>query len=410
MDFIDLQRIDVDNAFYDWDSVKMAKRVGSIPEKFAPYFADRCECGSENIIRSSLTEITCCNPRCIIKEGYALAEMLTRFGVKGLKEATCVKIYNALKQEDAARKERGENGILMSDSYVSVLNVSFSDYPVDLRSSAKGVEFFQACVHILEGTYTFPQIISNLAIPSIGSNANRLFKGISSATVLRDEVSKAGSFNNFCAQRGSKSPMVVFNLRNSILDIITADVIFRNSMKFEGLIKLNVCMTGACTLNGLRTTKEKFIATCNEMCVDESGRSVFELKMTTAIETNPFILYSKPSGDRKFVAGTRRGRITDVFGEHEVLMKTDKFYNWLKEVMEQWNKLTEIPSKATLQKILVDSMLKIQLMDKAQGSAQNSTMISPPTSQTTASQEVATASQEASTASQEVATMNAFSS
>ena len=169
-------------------------------------------------------------------------------------------------------------------------------------------------------------------------------------------------------------------------------------------------MTGACTLNGLRTTKEKFIATCNELCMDKSGRSVFEIKMTTAIETNPFILYSKPSGDRKFVAGTRRGRITDVFGEHEVLMKTDKFYNWLKEVMEQWNKLTEIPSKATLQKILVDSMLKIQLMDKAQGSAQNSTMISPPTSQTTVSQGVATASQEASTASQGVATMNAFSS
>ena len=59
MDYFDLKREDGEDAFIGWEPVNVAKEVGDIPEKFHPYFADQCDCGSENIIKMNLSTVTC---------------------------------------------------------------------------------------------------------------------------------------------------------------------------------------------------------------------------------------------------------------------------------------------------------------------------------------------------------------
>lgn len=365
----ELSEIDHERAYSGWMTVKEAKLIGDIPEKYAPYFEDYCTCGSENIIKHGLTMMTCADPKCPIKQGYAISEMLARFGVKGLKEATCSKIYSAFMEKNKQKP------FLKFNSFVELLAVPWEEYPISIRTTAKGAEFYQACQRIKTKTLTFGQLVSTLAIPSLGNDAEKLMEGISNVEEMLLKMKEEGSVQAFCYRRGFKAPMVAFNLRNSVYDILAANLIFNGAIRQEGCLKINVCMTGAMSFRGSRTTKERFLNDCNELCIDKDGVPLIELKMTSAIESNPFILYSRESGDRKFVAGTRRGIITDEFGTHSVLMKTDDFYAYLERVMIRWNqeKTTDQTKNLNLlMTILMESMNSVEKSEQqlAQSEAQ----------------------------------------
>lgn len=340
MDYLDLKKVDFEDAFIGWEPVKTAKEVGDIPEQFHAYFADRCECGSENIIKMNLRTVTCCDPKCPIKNGFALAEMFTRFGVKGLQEASCRAIYEELLQENERRKRNGDEGILLSDSYVSVLGISWDNYPASLKMTAKGIDFFTACCRIVEKKMTFPKMVSMLAIPTLGAEAEDLLRGISDVNQLLDMIEKRGSVKSFCDARGFHSEMTAFYFRNAMVDITTANILLRRTLRPEGGIKISVCMTGAITFRGNKTTKERYLQECNDLCYVE-GVQILEVKMNAAMESNPFILYARTSSDRKFIAGKSRGVVTDDFGEHPVLMHVDTFYLFLERVIQKWKEATK---------------------------------------------------------------------
>jgi hypothetical protein len=337
MTFEELRENDKEQAFFEWVSVTVAKRAGDIPQKYWSYFEDTCECGSDNIIKNNLKAMSCCDPKCFIKQGYAIAELLTRFGVKGLKEATCRKIYTEFKRQDQKLKESGKEGLLISDSYVAAIAVPWDRYPDEIARTVAGSDFYHACLEIVTKPVTFPKLVSKLAIPSIGSSADRLVSGIRNFDELFQTIKDEGGVAAFCSRRGFYSNLVHYNFRISLFDIATADRIFKRAVKPEGCLKLNVCMTGMIYLNGTRLTKEKYLAQCNKLCFVDNIQLV-ELNMTSAKETNPFILYSRESGDAKFVAGRARGVTEDdLFGQHPVLMHTDLFYKFLEKVVSTWN-------------------------------------------------------------------------
>ncbi len=362
MTFKELQSLDVENAYWNWKSVKHAKYVLDIPERFHEYFDDYCECGSENIVKAGLRMMTCCDPKCPIKQGFAIAEMLTRLGAKGLQEATCGKIYRAMKAENDRRLADGREPILCSGSYVAVLAVPWSKYPISVAETAKGLEFYQACMQALQKRMTFPQLVSMLAIPGLGADAETLFAGLNSVREFALSVQKCGSVKKFCDSRGFHSEMIAFNVHNAAEDIYTANRLFMNSMRMQGSFTISVCMTGAITFRGTKITKEKYLAACNQLCANGAA-ALFEVKMNAAIESNSFILYSSPSTDRKFLAGKSRGVITDQFGTHPVLMHVDDFYSYLERVMEKWNQrdqnLTLEETSKNLKLWLVEEMGKV---------------------------------------------------
>lgn len=320
----------------DWISVKDAKDCGLIPEAFHNIFKDTCECGSDFIITPNLKTEMCCDPRCFIKTSYQLAEMFSRSGVDGLGYSSCNTVYRALLNHDKALKERGEEGLFRFHTYTEVLLVPWDKYPMSIKSTVVGSEFYSACLRVRSQPVTFPQLVSKLGLASIGSNANKIFDGVNSFAEWKHAVETAGGIAQFCYRQGVYAPDVILSVVNSIEDIAIAE--HACALRQSGLLQFKVCITGAVRVNGVSYTKAKFIEACNDLCVDSEGTRLLELSNMSGAATPPFVLYSAQSGSAKYNTGASRGKITDEFGTHDVLMTTTDFYNWLKASIDTWNK------------------------------------------------------------------------
>ena len=326
------------NAYSDWCSVKDAKELGLIPAPWHDVFKDECECGSENIIAPDLKRWMCCDPHCHIKESYKIAEMFSRAGILGLGYAKCNDVYNALIQEDKNLKAAGKPGLFKFNVYTEVLLIPPDKYPLHVQATSAGYDFSRACYTIISKQMTFPQMVQLLGLAGLGSKADKLLEGVNSFTELKDTVNRAGGILPFCAQRGTSSCEMAFNLATAIEEIAVADFACKGSRRQVGMLHLSVCMTGRVAVHGERMTKERFIEACNDLCTDDNGARLLELKNTSGPVTVPFVLYTNASSDHKFNVGASRGVETDDFGKHSVLMTETDFYDWLKGAMQIWNK------------------------------------------------------------------------
>lgn len=320
------------NEFY---TVAEAKKVGIIPASFAQYIDDYCECGSENIIKGSRTQLLCCDPMCAIKQGYKLSAMFSKFGIDGVGPETCKKVYRELHAYNASIVSTGGKPILQTKYHLEILTVPWEKYPISLRNVA-GSLFYSGCQKILQTTVTFPKLLGMLGLRGLGGNTEKLFRGLNSFADLKKEITEKGSLEAFCADRGFYSAQILFDIRTAFVDIQIADKLFANSMRSVGLKELNICITGNIKLKGNSIKKSDFINLLNQMCTLENGTQIFEVKMTSAVEHNPFVLYSTPSNSIKFVKGQRRADVTDVFGTHKVLMTVDDFYDLFERKIKEW--------------------------------------------------------------------------
>ena len=324
-------------AYVGWDTIANLKQDGEIPVKFHEVFDDFCECGSENIMAPNLRREMCCDPRCPIKEAHKLAEMFSRFGIKGLGYNNCRKIYSALRTYDKLLKEAGKEGLFQFNTYVEVLLIPFDKYPTSISDTVVANDFFRACLTIRQQNITFPQLISCLGLTGLGSNAETLFDGIDSFAQLNEAVKSAGDVISFCLQRGVHSNEIMYNVASALEDIAVAEYACFQSLRKSGLNKLSVCITGSVVCNGIRMTKTKFIEECNKVCTDKNGVPLMEFKNSSGPATVPFVLYTTASGSTKYNTGKSRGWIHDEFGRHSVLMTCSEFYNSLKGAIDEWN-------------------------------------------------------------------------
>ena len=131
-------------AFSYFMTVEEAKRFGTIPKEYWDYFPNKCECGSENILTGSLQQPQCCNPKCFIKQGYALSELLTRFKCKGLGPARCIEIVKTLAPQ------------FKYNSYIEILDMRQEDFPSALAQKAYSIDLLRAIGKIRSKKITFP--------------------------------------------------------------------------------------------------------------------------------------------------------------------------------------------------------------------------------------------------------------
>lgn len=343
-----------------WMTVEDAKTVGKIPPEFHDLFENDCECGSENIIAPNLKRETCCDPNCRIKIGFRIAEMFSRMGVKGLGYATCAKIYKELLDYDKNLKNQGREGIFKFGVYTEILLLELKDFPICISSTAAGSDFISACYQIRSTVMTFPQLVSSLGIPTLGSNAEKLFAGINCYTELQNIIEKEG-INLFCMNRGVHSMDVMFNLAINLKAIAVADFACQRALRFRGLQEFAVCITGRVVCDGKSMTKKEFITLCNQICTDDKKVQLFEFSNKSGAVTVPFVLYSFPSGTEKYNTGLRRGIVRDEFGEHKALMTTTDFITFLKGAMTEWNKrLSTTPAEQLdCYKIFAETLMKM---------------------------------------------------
>lgn len=328
------------SAYIDWESVHDAKQSGLIPEAYHAYFPDLCECGSENMIKNNLKQITCCNPKCYQKEACQMSEFMTRSNIDGFGDATCMSILEQFRDADERKSRLGEKTLFPTGGFLDIFAVPEEMWPLSVGSALER-NFAAAIERLKSENITFPELISRLGIGSLGGNALKIFDGISCAKELANSIEENGGVRFFCYTRGVYAPEVINNIYESLIDIANAERIFHTAIRHQGLVSLNVCITGSSALRGNSLTKTQLIDVFNRASIGSSGIQYFEFHMCTALQSAPFILYTVPSGTAKFRAGEARGNIVDEFGEHSVLMQIDDFYDLLRKHVSELDEEVE---------------------------------------------------------------------
>lgn len=313
---------EVFNAYHTFDdfvTVEEAKRIGIIPPALVRndsgdlnIFPDRCVCGSQNIISRNLKRAMCCNPRCKIKLGYALAELFSRFGVKGIGDKTCLKMIDGVYDK------------LTYKSHLEVFLMPYSKYPASLYGTVAGDSIYAACINIRQHSMTFAGMISMIGLPELNTSAGDIFRGINSFTQLYNEMKQAGGVARYCSNRGVYDPNKIYWLYTSLADIMIAEKIFPK-LRNEGIRKIRICITGMVSINGNRVTKKEFVDFCNKVACYDDGTQLFEIENTSAKESCLYVVADYPSTTSKYLAGAARG----------VIITADGFITKIKEAVSK---------------------------------------------------------------------------
>lgn len=402
MTFSEMRRMyDKFHAFDDYITVESAKSLEIIPRAWHPYFPDKCKCGSENIVTMSLSSIMCTDPRCPCKQALGLAELFSRFGCVGVGEATCQELYGLVHNLNDTEISKGRTPILSSNSYIEIIGIDLDILPISYRMSAKFDVLIQNISAILQASYTFPDLVSRLGLPEMGSSAFKLFADINSFDELIQAITSEGGISAFCNNRHCYDAMKKFYLNISLEDIGVAVCLFGQTLRKAGKLVEEICITGSCYVSGTRMTKKSFIDLCNrhgfsrpiaELVasvididaiysveivrmlnknynlgldeIEQSGErvldtlkknnsmcvSVIEIQMSSAKMSVPYIVADVPSSSSKYLAGLSRGIERNSDGsERKVLITSDEYLktidsrvsNWEREVAENCRNLIE---------------------------------------------------------------------
>lgn len=406
-----VNKYDSFGAYSDFMTIEHANTIGLYPAHFNGTFPEKCSCGSDMIINVSMTKLTCCDPRCRIKQALALSELFSRFNYKGVADAVCTSIYNTLQFIDKEAKNRGEAGLFSTDSYLEVLLLDESKIPYSIKSTAAGEEFLNGIKYMRSQVLTFPEMVSKLGLPEFDTTAYKLFSDFSSIDELLAAIRSENGVNNFCENRGVHALQKKFWLYASLQDIFVASVVFQNNLRRQGLSSLNICITGSLTMNNSRVTKSEFINICNEYgftrCITDilqdalssyaqltaeqmekiskligyninynnedtistkkllenlqanelPSIQLYEVRMTTAKKSVPYIVADTPSNSAKYLEGLRRGEEYDEDGiKHKVLVSSkemlaiikDKVNLYEKELIQQCQNLLKTTQDMTI--------------------------------------------------------------
>ncbi len=401
------------NAFHDFTTVEEAESCDLIPKEYVGVFPKYCTCGSEMLINYARTRITCCDPRCYVKQGLALSELFKRFNYKGIADATCADVYSMLMNVHKEKLAETGKGIFISNSYVEILALPVDVYPKYFTQSAIGLEFLNGVHYIKQQTLTFSQMVSLLGLPEFDSTAYKLFNDINSAEELINIIKSEGGVANFCDRRGVYSLQKKYWLLASIDDIVIGSYIFADKMKMQSLQTLEICITGSLQFGGTRVTKNDFISICNEkgvsrpiadllgdvfegtstitlgqlkqlnsllngdlvpageqkdcytsedvinhvLSLNYPGVPVLNIRMTTAKKSVPYILADYPSNSAKYLEGLRRGEEYDGAGnKHKVLVTSTEFLDIVINEVHKWEE--ELINKC--KKTLTESLTMMQ--------------------------------------------------
>lgn len=308
----ELRRQDSYGAFADFITVSQAKEINLIPEEYHKSFDDNCKCGSEMIIKNTLTEIQCCDPRCSIKLGYALAELFSRFGCKGMGEETCKSIV---------RQKRSD---LKIPSHIELLTMLPDDYP-EVLYGAKQFDYVTAKEQIMSRKMSFGEMISLIAIPEFHEDAKKIFSKYNSLREVVEEIKAHKYMQDWFATKGVYSTMKLFYFSTFIRDIALAETIFFDNLRAVGMIKLPIVVTGRLSLDGVRMSEAEFIELCNNVVTLENGTRLLEISSVSAVNSVPFIVADFETTNRKYLIGKERG----------VLITSKQFIDYLKERVEE---------------------------------------------------------------------------
>lgn len=329
----ELKQFDIGNAYLGYMTVAEACEYGKFDSYYKDIFKTHCKCGAERIINGDLTDLTCCDPYCYLKQGYQLSKIYSRFSCQDIAENTCIDIAEYFK----------DSGIR---SAVELLNKEDGGLKLKIGSHRYS-KYKQAFDKITKSHLTFSEYCSKMGIPYFEKTIKNVLRNFSNVNELLDYLVKVDltSFMHSCGVYDCKKISSFFF---HLDDIFYISYYFNEFMEAPALHEITVCMTGYPNFkNGFITSKGKFIDYMNETSVAYDGTPLFRFNRTDGVKTAPFVLADEPSTHYKFVEGYRRQRELDERRQymdeevsndtHDILMTTNDFYDYIQSLIKEYN-------------------------------------------------------------------------
>lgn len=295
-------------AFENWAVVKDCPKDSPVWD----YIPTTCECGSDFIISMpDKTQLTCSNPYCYVKMGYALAYFISSLGFSGMGEKSTLALIRD-------NKDKFE--------YLSFLS-AFLLEPEDIYKSLgehRGNLFLSIRDSIKGKRWKMKDIIPALGIPGIGKRS-KIFDVVQTpqgllSVILEDRLDELLSFI------GSTSQMLRTQLEWHKVDILILYDKIAPLAALPAKKQLYIAITGSVSVKGVPLSRTEFINKISEDFRDPKDDSpVFELIETKAKSKLDCVIADFPSGHSKYIIGKELG----------ILKTADEFYSELESTYKE---------------------------------------------------------------------------
>lgn len=320
----ELRDNDYENCYADYVTVREGFEKGIIPQDYREFIKDKCECGSENIVKKSLTEVTCCNPKCWIKVGYQLADIYKKYSCDGIGKKTCLDISQCMLEHT------------QYNSVVELMYMHLTPYSYYLQGD-RLFKYEVAFNKIKNTTTTYAELMSNLCIPGIDNVMKEILKDYNSTEELTQEIKRFGGVPLFMESKGIHDRKAWFNFRQAIVDFTVAEYYLSDGFIPPAVQEVRICITGTVSLNGSRIKKADYIKLLNLSSIADDGIRLFNIEMNQAMRTNSWVIADYPSNTEKYIAGAERG----------VIVSAQDFYDTVVSVVKEYNEKQQLDLEVT---------------------------------------------------------------
>lgn len=314
---------DVALAYYqEFMTVEQAYTRGDIPESYRPFLNPLCDCGSERIVKDSLTVITCCDPHCPHKVANAMARMFQKYGIANLGVATC----------ETITKWGIRTGLFEIPTHTEVLRITSKDYST-LGSilGARWEDLLAGLAVIRSAPLTFGGLISHSCIPDFDSSAEQLFSKMNSFSQLfglYDENKMVSAF----VSAGVSSPRKLTNLYNHLVTLLLAETGRATPLMMSGKTFRNLVITGGISVDGHSITRDDFVQLCNTESKTASGVQLYTFRKSKAVQSCDSVIADYASSSKTFTQAYAREQAQGI----KLIMTAQEFLDRLRQEVKAY--------------------------------------------------------------------------
>lgn len=294
MDFLELKQQDSLNVYSEFLSVNEAFDLGIIPSDYKGLVPERCECGSENIIKANRKILRCCDPKCPIKMSFALAEFLNNLGVQGIKQKTCKKIVDYCLN----------NNLFEVPTYTEIVKVARKE-DLSFLIGSNWYNLTQALDAATKRPVTFPEMVSYLAIPKYDSSTIKILSGFNSIVDLVNAMKAEGTLMFFFS-RGVKDLEKIKYLADNLSTILQYELAMQVPLLKQGSQVRQIAVTGSVSVDGISVSRSEFASYCNQLG-SVGGVQLFTVNICKAFNSVEYVIADHPSSSRTYLEGLQRG-------------------------------------------------------------------------------------------------------
>ena len=252
-------------------SINEAKKLNIIPEDYKDVLKDKCPfCGSDIVTTKTLSKQFCVNPYCDMKVVGRAVKLLNNFGIKGIGRVYVETYFR-----------NNENTF----SHLDIIRGKKFNYYKTARF-ADSNKLMENIYMIRTTPITFPDVVSRLALPDLGSRANLVFGRWNSYQKFKNDLKEHNltikeylegldGFDKVLAEKVERT-LTLFEK-----ELLVIPEVFL--LRPVGEFKVKVCLTGDMDFHCM--TKQMFIIYLNTL-----GEGVLEVIPTNARKSCDFIV------------------------------------------------------------------------------------------------------------------------